>query len=190
MQRKIYLVDQFWWEQNRSVMECHILHYGVISDIEEYFLLFFFLSNTTSSWFCIKSLKFKINHNHKFTTSSASRSNSRSCRQRSSFIFLLAHSSSSWVRLSFNCLSTPTGKQSLLSTTLNDFFHVFSPILLPLQIGSSDNIHLLFTCFSPWSLIITFLLSLILLIIHVYDEPTQPMLWESSFVEMIPNMFS
>ena len=107
-------------------MACHnILPYGVISDIEEYFLLFFFLlSNTTSSWFCIKFLKFKINHNHKFT-SSASRSNSRSCRQRSSFIFLLAHSSSSWVRLSFNCLSTPTGKQNLLSTTLNDFFHVF-----------------------------------------------------------------
>lgn len=24
-------------------MACHILHYGVISDIEEYFLLFFFL---------------------------------------------------------------------------------------------------------------------------------------------------
>lgn len=70
------------------------------------------------------------------------------------------------------------------------FFMFFFSILLPLQIGSSDNIHPLFTCFSPWSLIITFLLSLILLIIHVYDEPTQPMLWESSFVEMIPNMFS
>ena len=95
---------------------CNLRYWGIFFT--------FFLSNTTSSWFCIKSLKFKINHNHKFT-SSASRSNSRSCRQRSSFIFLLAHSSSSWVRLSFNCLSTPTGKQSLLSTTLNDFFHVF-----------------------------------------------------------------
>ena len=44
MQRKIYLVDQFWWEQNRSVWRaaCHILHYGVISDIEEYFFTFFF----------------------------------------------------------------------------------------------------------------------------------------------------
>ena len=131
---------------------CNLRYWGIFFT--------FFLSNTTSSWFCIKSLKFKINHNHKFT-SSASRSNSRSCRQRSSFIFLLAHSSSSWVRLSFNCLSTPTGKQSLLFMTLNDFFHVFFSILLSLQIGSSDNIHPLFTCFSPWSLIITFLLSLL-----------------------------
>lgn len=96
---------------------CNLRYWGI-------FFTFFFLSNTTSSWFCIKFLKFKINHNHKFT-SSASRSNSRSCRQRSSFIFLLAHSSSSWVRLSFNCLSTPTGKQILLFMTLNDFFHVF-----------------------------------------------------------------
>ena len=40
-------------------------------------------------------------------TSTASLSNNLSCKHRSNLSFLAAHSSSSWVRLSFNCRNTP-----------------------------------------------------------------------------------
>ena len=51
----------------------------------------------------------------------ASRSKILSCKHRSSFILRAAHSSSSWLRLSFSCVNTPVARTMM---PLNLYFHV------------------------------------------------------------------
>ena len=140
-------------------MACHILHYGVISDIEEYFLLFFYqilpVHDSVSNLWNSRSITIiSLPPVRPVRTAAAADRGpaSSSCWP----IALLAES---------GCRSTASvhlqGNKVYSLWLSMTFFMFFFSILLSLQIGSSDNIHPLFTCFSPWSLIITFLLSLL-----------------------------
>ena len=76
-------------------------------------------------------------------TSTASLSNNLSWRQRSNFNFLAAHNSSSWVRLSFSCLSTPRMESRNMNVKLCRQISNFSFLAAH---NSSSWVWLIFSC--------------------------------------------